>query len=395
MPDAQTPPSPLWSFPAAQEISEVLEWRTDVLTSRAGEQRIALRPRPREIVTLRHRLDALGMARAAELARAGFAGDWHVPLWHLALQPHADLVQGATEILLDTGVSDFGSGGLAGIAVDGSDAAPVAIASVQVDRLILADPLVLQLPSPTVAARRITLAPIRAGLLTSAIEVTRRRQGDGTVTASFLLHDAPDIAAPTLPSYLGRPVQTDPSLMRRPLAASLRRAVKYVDNGFGPVVVEPMRDVFERSEAISLKAQGPAARHALRRWLWSLRGRQASFWLPTWGHELQLRSPMTLGSVLMRVAPIAPLPAYVGRRIMLEMPGALRFRTITAAIAEGPNHRLTISSDLGEPVPLVTKVHFLTAVRADADRVEILHGAVASEVTVPVVEVGVRAEAAP
>jgi hypothetical protein len=64
-----------------------------------------------------------------------------------------------------------------------------------------------------------------------------------------------------------------------------------------------------------------------------------------------------------------------------------RFRTINAAIAEGANHRLTISSDLGEPVPLTTKVHFLTAVRADADRVEIRHDAVVSEVTLPVVEV--------
>ena len=57
------PPPPLWPFPATQEITEVLEWRNDILTSRAGEQRIALRPRPREIVTFRHRLDALGMAR--------------------------------------------------------------------------------------------------------------------------------------------------------------------------------------------------------------------------------------------------------------------------------------------------------------------------------------------
>lgn len=113
-------PEPVfWSFPAAQEIAEVLEWRTDVLTSRAGEQRIALRPRPREILTFRHRLDPLGMTRAAELARVGFAGDWHVPLWHMALQPGADLEQGATEILLDTGVADFRSGELAALAVDG------------------------------------------------------------------------------------------------------------------------------------------------------------------------------------------------------------------------------------------------------------------------------------
>jgi hypothetical protein len=238
-----------------------------------------------------------------------------------------------------------------------------------------------------VAARRITVAPIRAGVLTSAVEIVRRRQGDGTVTASFMLRDAPDITAPVLLTYLGRSVQTDASLVRRPLSASLRRAVEYVDNGFGPVVVEPMRDVFERSETITLKAQGLSVRHALRRWLWSLRGRQASFWLPTWGHELQLRTAMTSGSVLMRVAPVASLAAYVGRPIMLEMPGALRFRSITAAIVEGADHRLTLSSNLGEPVPLTTKVHFLTAMRSEADRVEIQHGAVSSEVTLPVIEV--------
>ena len=89
----------------------------------------------------------------------------------------------------------------------------------------------------------------------------------------------------------------------------------------------------------------------------------------------------------MRVAPVAPLTAYAGRAIMLEMPGALRFRTITAASEDGADHRLTLSSDLGEPVPQGTKVHFLTTVRADTDRVEIRHGPMASEVTLRVVEV--------
>ena len=377
----------LWPFPPTQEITEVLEWRTDVLASRAGEQRIALRPRPREIVTLRHRLDALGLAKAMELARANFAGDWQVPLWHLALQPGAELVQGGTEIVVDTGVSGFRAGESAALAVDGGEAVAVDIADVHTDRLLLAEPLGMPLSGPSVAARRVTVAPIRAAMLTAPIEIARRRQNDGIVTASFLLRDTPDMAAPVLPSYLGRPVQTDPSVIRRSLSTSLRLAVEYVDNGFGPVVVEPMRDIFERSETLTLKAQGPAERHALRRWLWSLRGRQASFWLPTWGYELQLRAPMTSGSVLMRVAPVADLEAYVGRAILVELPGALRCRTIVDAVAEGIDHRLTLSSNLGETVPMGTKGHFLTLVRADADRVEIQHGAVASEVTVPVVEV--------
>ena len=100
-----------------------------------------------------------------------------------------------------------------------------------------------------------------------------------------------------------------------------------------------------------------------------------------------MRAAMTSGSTQMRVAPIAPLAAYVGRKIMIEMPGALRFRTITAAVEDGLDHRLTLSSSLGEPVAMGTKVHFLTAVRADADRVEIKHRALVSEVTLSVVEV--------
>jgi hypothetical protein len=380
-------PQPLWPFPAAERVSEVLEWRTDVLQARAGEQRIALRSLPREIVTFRHRCDALNIARAAELARAAFAGDLLVPLWHMAQQPMVDLVQGDLEIALDTSVADFRAEGFAAIALDGDDVTLVEISAIQQDRLILAEPLVLQAPTMTVSAGRVTVAPLRIGILASALEIERRRQNDGTVTATFLLRDAPDLAPTVLASYLGSPVQTDPSLTRAPLTASLRRAVEYVDNGFGPVVIEPLRDVFERGETITLKAQGPAERWALRRWLWSLRGRQASFWLPTWGRELQLQATMTSGSAQMRVAPVAQLAAYVGRKILLEMPGGLRFRTITAAVAEGSVHRLTISSNLGEPVVIGTKVHFMTHVRSDADRLEIEHGAIASELTLPVLEV--------
>jgi hypothetical protein len=380
-------PESLWPFAAAQEITEVLEWRTDVLQSQAGEQRIALRSRPREIITLQHRCDALGMARAAELARAGFAGEWRVPLWHMAVQPTGDVVQGATDIAVDTSVADFRAGDAVVLAVDGREASLAEIVDVEADRLILVEPLGARLPAAIVAASRIAVAPVRPGLLSAPVEIARRRQNDGMVTATFLLRDALDLTAPVLPTYLGRPVQTDPSLTRSSITASLRRAVEYVDNGFGPVVVEPLRDVFERGEAITLKAQGAAERWALRRWLWSLRGRQTSFWLPTWGRELQLRAAMTSGSTLMRVAPVAELAGYVGRAILLEMPSGFRFRTINAAVADGADHRLTLSSSLGEPVAIGTKVHFLTLVRSDADRIEIRHGAVASEVTLPVVEV--------
>ncbi|WP_372894169.1 hypothetical protein, partial [Rhodosalinus sp.] len=238
MPEADPAPL-LWPFPVQAPLEEVLEWRTDVLATQTGEQRIALRPVPREIVTLRHRLDAHGMARAAELARAGFAGTWRVPLWHMTAQPGAALAQGDMEIAIDTGQGDFRAPGLTAIAVDRGEAALIEVAAVQPDRLVLAAPLDQQLPASTVAAHRVAVAPVRDGILTKAVDLARRRQGDGDLRARFLLRDTPDLAAPTLRRYLGLPVQTDPSLLRRPLTASLARSVAYIDNGYGPVIVEP------------------------------------------------------------------------------------------------------------------------------------------------------------
>lgn len=46
-----------------------------------------------------------------------------------------------------------------------------------------------------------------------------------------------------------------------------------------------------------------------------------------------------------------------------------------------------LPSNFEEPLAIGTRVHFLTLVRSDADRIEIRDGVVASEMTLPVVEV--------
>ena len=390
MPDTQPPR--LWPFAASGEIIEVLEWNTNVLTSRAGEQRIALRALPRKIVTLTHRVDALGLAKATELARAGYAGTWHLPMWHMAQKPTADLVQGAVEIHVPTGLAAFdtpspGVPAFTAIAVDGGAAVQVEIEAIEPDRLILSAPLAEELASTVVKASRATIMPLRPAQLAAPLEITRRRQSDATIAATFLLQSTTQLPAPDLPIYQGAMVQTNPSLTRAPLAATLKQTVEYIDNGFGPVTVEPLRDIFERGETINFKAKTPTERHELRRWLFALRGRQTPFWLPTWGAELQLRTAMTASTTLMRIAPIADLSAYVGRHIVIETSVGLRFRKINSAIQDGTNHRLTLSSSLGIPLPLGAKVHFLNLMRADADRLELRHVAAGCEVGMVVVEV--------
>jgi len=245
--------------------------------------------------------------------------------------------------------------------------------------------LVLVTPLGPVSAQPI-IAPVRRAIMTAPLSVSRRRQSDGILSATFTLLDGADLVASVGPQYLGHDVLLDPSLLRQPLQSTLLRAVEYVDNGFGPIAVESARDLVQRGETISLHDYGPAARWARRRWLWSRRGRQRSFWLPTWGWEFKMRAAMTSGGTLLRVAPFADLTGYVGRHIMLDLPSGPLWREITGAVADGADHRLSIAAP-GVPVPIATPVHWLSHVRLDADRVEIGHNATASATSFTVVEV--------
>lgn len=368
-----------WPFPVRQPIEEVLEWRTDVLAARAAEQRIALRPAPREILSYTHVLDAAGIARATELARAGFTGSWLVPLWSMTVRPGINLADTDTVIPMDTTLGDWRGPGHAIVATDGGEAHAIEIADVFPDRLELVNPVGIAVPNALVA-------PARIGQMTAPVEITRRRHGLGTVAATFTLTDAAGAGASPYLSYQSLDVVTDPTVLRQPLSETVARTVDIVDNGFGPLVLEPVRDALQRRSSLTLVDHGLAARWTRRQWLMSLRGRQSAVWLPSWGRELVLQAPVGAADTSIVVAPIADLTAYVARHVMIDLPTGLVFREITGAVFDALGHRLDIAAP-GVAVPIGTPVHFLTKVRLDADRVELTHSATRTEMSVAVIEV--------
>jgi VWA domain-containing protein len=557
-------PDPLlWLFPARQPGSEVLEWRTDILASREGEQRIALRPVPREVLTYRHLLDAGGMARAAELSRSGFTADWLVPLWSMASSPGADVTETDTTIPMTTRNADYRAPGYAALAVDGRDAVLVEVAAVFSDRLELSAPAGINLTHAVVA-------PVRRAVLNAPVGIERRRQGQGIVTASFRLldgaglsgisgaaiyiaidnsgsmsgaamtgaiaavqaliaelgltvppavrndiciltwHDAigavilrrdadaadfadiagwlsaqvalgggtdfgvavseaadffagagakrrvilfitdgepyppasvtpaiatlagiPDVevfgfnigladtsftalldntpedgvpviapgdtdtllsslrrAFTGLPTYLGRDVLIDPTVLRQPLRDTIGQTVEMVDNGFGPVVIEPTRAYLQRRSTITFSDFSRQAAWSRRRWLHGLRGRQRSFWLPTWGRELVLQADIAADDDFLIVAPDFELSTWIDRHVMFDLPTGGVFRQITAAAYDALGHRLTIAPS-GVDVPVDTPVHVLTKMRMDTDRIELEHSATRTGMSATVIEVPV------
>jgi hypothetical protein len=367
----------LWPFPVRQPITEVLEWNTDTLITEAAEQRIALRTAPRSILTYTHLLDGIGLARAAEFARAGALDDWILPLWHLARQATAPIDAADLTVVLDNIEGIFEAPGQAVIATDGGEAILVEVSAALPDRLELAAPVGVTLAHPIVA-------PVGTGILTRPIEIDRRRQALGTVTAHFTLQDAMAIPASGYPTHLGRDVLTDPAVLRQPLAESIAQSVEYIDNGFGPIVIEPVLTHVQRRSTITLVDRG-TARWSRRRWLHALRGRQHAFWLPTWGWELVLQAPVTSSATSVVVAATGDPGVWIGRHVMFEVASGPVFREITDAVYDALGVRLTIAAP-GKSIPVTTPVHLLTKVRLDTDRIEIEHFGNRSEFAASLIE---------
>ncbi len=367
----------LWPFPVRQPVSEVLEWNTDTLITEAAEQRIALRTGPRSILTYTHLLDGTGLARAAEFARAGVLDDWILPLWHLARPATAAMDAADLVVFVDTSEGIFEAPGQAVIAADGGGAVLVEVSAVLPDRLELAAPVGVTLVHPIVA-------PVGIGIQTRPVEIDRRRQGMGTVTARFTLQEAMAVPASSYPTHLGLDVLTDPAVLRQPLAESVAQSVEYIDNGFGPIVIEPVLTHVQRRSTITLVDRGKA-RWSRRRWLYVLRGRQHAFWLPTWGRELVLQTSVTSSATSVVVTATADPGVWIGRHVMFEVASGPVFREITDAVYDALGIRLTIAAP-GKSIPVTTPVHLLTKVRLDTDRIEIEHFGNRSEFAASLIE---------
>lgn len=371
-------PDPLWRFPAQPPITEVLEWSTDVLVTEAAEQRIALRATPRSTLTLSHLLDAMGLAEAAELSRAGPLDDWILPLWQLARPATAPIDAADLTVFVDTTDGAFDGAAQAVVAADGGRAHLIEIAAVLPDRLELAAPAAVSLSHAIVA-------PIGTAFLARPVEIDRRRQGLGTVTASFTLRFSDGGAASSpYPQHQGLDVLTDPAVLRQRLAETLGQTVEAVDNGFGPVWLEPVLTHVQRRSTISLIDRGPA-RLTRRRWLLALRGRQRALWLPTWGRELVLQAAVTSGATSIVAAPLADPSVWIGRHLMIDHPAGPVFRQITAAAWDALGIRLSIAAP-GKSIALGTPIHLLVKLRSDADRIELAHGPNRTELALPLIE---------
>jgi hypothetical protein len=324
-----------WPYLPRQPISEKLEWRTDVLPSAQAEQRLSLRRAPREMLTLSHVLAPATMIAAQELARRGAAGPWYVPHWPSA-QTVTGLLSTDTTVAIDTNAADFSAQSVIALGVLGAEMRLVGVASVGPGTIVLAEPVGADIAVAVIA-------PVRVGVMTGGLQSTRRGGVAGEAQANFTLLGGSDIFASNYPQYLGIDVLTDRDLARVGLAEKIEQVVEYIDNGFGPIVTEPVFEYVQRRA--SLRAIDVSAGDRLRRrkWLHGLRGRQGAFWVPSWDNALTLQDGSQLASGSFVVPAVGRPEDYTGRHVMIEGSDGPFFVEMTGALSVPAGYELTFN----------------------------------------------------
>lgn len=368
-----TEPAATWTFTAAGEVAERLEFLTDVLPAVTGpEQRRRLRDAPRIALSF----DCQEEGRAARqlevvLARNG-AGLWRVPLVQDSSPLLTPWPAGTLSLTLDLDARwcRYKVGGYA--LVMGNDARVYDVLEITaVDSY-----------SIEVAAQGdhdwpagVWVCPLVTARLPSVPAMARFTGGQvaGQVTFELAepLDETRDAGAAT---YRGYPVvELRPDWSRDP-ETSHDRAVAYEDNEIGfPVAYDQAGQVLGRTVfQVAMADRQEIAQ--LRGLLYALGGRWATCWVPSQAADFLVTAPLVSGASTLDVEwagfsewSIAPWRRDV--RIQL-VDGTVLYRRITAAVALGADQeRLTLGSALGVSVAAdqVALVSYLTLARQDTD----------------------------
>lgn len=329
-------------------VRETLAFLTDIIGALDGqEQRIALRKQPRQIFEVEYALTDNDRQRMQAQLMDWMDNIFGFPLWHEKLTLTSAVSAGATQYaVLGADDVDFRVGGL-GLAFTDANTFDVLNITAVTDTLItVADASVNAYPVGT------RIVPIRTARILKSVPARRRVTNLEVFKITFEVtdNDTGAIAGSTTPGFWSlhnsRVLFDDCNVTSGQLDQTYARRIYRIDNQTGKVTQTSSWDRYKRTHAKGFIAHNRAEIIELRKVLLALRGRQKSFYIPTFIEDLEVKAQLTISTNTMDI-----------ERIDYE-------RFITTRI---PKKRFRISFSNGDP-DLVRIVQSVASVDATTER---------------------------
>ncbi len=336
------------------EMTEIIEAWTSVQRAYASEYRTSLRGTPRHMVSLSFRLPDDRWQVLYDTLRASLHADWTVPQWHERTR-NLDLSAGQTSITCNT-EADYRVGGLAIVWKGCAEYETVTVADV--------GPTSITVSALSASYTDAAVMPANPYFIMGEVATSRANRGLIGCTIPFQARAASDLAASPWGTFQTYDILGCASGYLSPLQGMIRPVVEYVDNGAGPVVLEPQRSTDDDLQAVEVSGHAWKVKQFLHR----VRGPDRPFWVKEWGGALDVQAALA-GATTIIVAKTRAAANLVGRRVVV----AGEYFEILGAVDGGATVSLNLDGPLGANIPAGAPCGLLRLVRLDADEVQIAH----------------------
>lgn len=371
-------------FPVVPELPyrETLSFLTDIIRSDDGsEQRIALRKNPRQLFEWNVALDTgtFDQSRVNTLLFDWQGRVWGVPIWHEEAKLTADASLGSTVFTVDsTASADYRVGSLFLIYSDSQTFDVLEVASTTATTITSAT------ASGSAHLANARVCPLRTGVMEANVASSRFRSLDQTLRVLFRIKDndanLADVSAYN--SYNSKVLLDVCNVARsETVPESFITNLALIDNATGQVFQDPIWSRGKRGSSITLSAHTKAEVWQVRQLMHALRGRQVSFYLPTYAKDLLPDNDLTSGSPDLDIVNVGFVQFAQNRqpkdRLWIRLvDGTTYTRQIVATATTSPT-RETLTLDANWPSNIsqgdIERISFLEEVRLDSDDVEVLH----------------------
>jgi len=294
------------SLISAQPEAPMIEgfgFLTDIIESVNGnEQRLSLRKQPRQVFKFNYALDGTERQRMQALLFGWQPSTFAVPLWHEAVQLTANASLSATSVSVNTTTDvDFRVGGLAVVFESATKFDVVEISAVAANTITFtASPLL----NAYTAGPNTKVMPVRLCQLDSQPRHQRPPKNLEYFSLEFRCTDN-DTGAPLgstagWHTYLGK-VLLDDCNIEIENAGDFQQRITVIDNDTGVVYQTSQWDRHRRTHKKGFRAGTRAEVALLRKLLLALRGRQVSFWIPTFNEDLTPVANLTSATSVMDI----------------------------------------------------------------------------------------------
>jgi len=357
--------SAVWPFVPQRQMKETMQWKTEIIRCRSAEQRIALRFIPRTILEFNFQLLPQEIEAATVLARTYGATEFIIPFWH-ELESLGDVSSGETTLTVDTTTKRYLVGSAAFIIGNDGSYETVNIDTVNSGSIVLSIGL-------TNSYSDAVVMPAYPCYFTSPFRF--RKYPAMYLTATFQCVVIKDFGITSLnpyPSFNNSYVLTD-----RPIGDitdTQAREFKPFGNIAGPITYSKPYTYAISHSSLTWSFNNVAEVWAFRLWLYAIKGKQESFYVPRWTRDfIPSVSISSVDDFVIVNINSTLADTYTGAICIVKTDGSLVYKIVDGwTYYTGTEIKMDLTTTVGEDISLseIELICRMPKVRFNSDNVE-------------------------